>query len=93
MSEHRRTDSRTNGPSSVEDDQMMKLTFRPVRESLKNMKNTTKSNIPDSQSRANALRGFLKEVGAFIAESMSDIEEAHETMEKRFWYVDCNVLS
>lgn len=84
-SEHRRTDSRANGASSVEDDQMMKLTFRPVRESLKNMKNTTKSNIPDSQSRANALRGFLKEVGAFIAESMADIEEAHETMEKRFW--------
>lgn len=83
-SEHRGGDSHTNGGSS-EQDQMMKLMFKPVREALRNMKLATKSNIPDSQARANALRGFLKEVGAFISESMNDVEEGHDTMEKRFW--------
>ncbi|KAK5076453.1 ATP-dependent DNA helicase Hrp3 [Lithohypha guttulata] len=84
-SEHRRADSHANGTSTAEEDQMMKIMFKPVRESLKNMKLATKGNIPDSQARANALRGFLKEVGAFISDSMGDVEEAHDSMEKRFW--------
>ena len=84
-SEHRRVDSHTNGASAAEEDQMMKIMFKPVKESLKNMKMATKNNIPDSQARANALRGFLKEVGAFISESMGEVEEAHDSMEKRFW--------
>lgn len=84
-SEHRRTDSHTNGTSAAEEDQMMKILFKPVRESLKAMKQATKSNIADTQVRANALRGFLKEVGAFISAQMTDVDEAHDSMEKRFW--------
>lgn len=83
--EHRRTDSHANGAPTAEEDQMMKIMFKPVRESLKDMKNATKANIPDSQERANALRGFLKKVGAFINDSMNDVEDVHDSMEKRFW--------
>ncbi|KAK5085011.1 ATP-dependent DNA helicase Hrp3 [Lithohypha guttulata] len=84
-SEHRRADSHTNGASTAEEDQMMKIMFKPVRESLKNMKNATKANISDSQARANALRGFLKEVGSFIGDAMGDVDEAQDSMERRFW--------
>lgn len=65
---------------------MMKIMFKPVRDQLRQMKNTTKSILPDSQQRANALRGYLKEVGAFINESMNDVEDnVHDSMQKRFW--------
>ncbi|KAJ9664235.1 ATP-dependent DNA helicase Hrp3 [Neophaeococcomyces mojaviensis] len=82
---HRRTDSQTNGATAVEEDQMMKMLFKPVRDSLKEMRNTTKQMVPDSQTRANALRQFLKNVGSFIAESMNDVDESRDAMEKRFW--------
>jgi len=64
---------------------MMKMLFRPVRDSLKEMRNTTKQMVPDSQTRANALRQFLKNVGTFIADSMNDVDESRDGMEKRFW--------
>jgi chromodomain-helicase-DNA-binding protein 1 len=82
-SDHRRAEPATNG--SVETDQMMVLVFKPVRESLKRIKATTKSAIPDSQFRANELRKLLTEIGAFIGQQVADVEEAHEAMEKRFW--------
>ncbi|RMZ88561.1 hypothetical protein DV736_g4214, partial [Chaetothyriales sp. CBS 134916] len=82
--DHRRPDSATNG-SSVETDQMMVLVFKPVRESLRRIKATTKNAIPDSQQRANELRSLLTEIGNFIAEQVADLEDAHTSMEKRFW--------
>jgi chromodomain-helicase-DNA-binding protein 1 len=83
-SDHRRPDSAQNG-SSLETDQMMALVFKPVRESLRRIKATTKSAIPDGQQRANELRTFLTQIGNFIAEQVADLEDAHESMEKRFW--------
>jgi chromodomain-helicase-DNA-binding protein 1 len=84
-SDHRRPDSATNGVSSNETDQMMALVFKPVRESLKKIKATTKSAIPDSQHRANELRSLLTHIGNFISEQVTDLENNHEAMEKRFW--------
>ena len=83
-SDIRRPESATNG-SSVETDQMMVLVFKPVRESLRRIKATTKSAIADNQQRANELRTLLTEIGKFIAEQVADLEEAHVSMEKRFW--------
>ena len=63
----------------------MTLVFKPVRESLKKIKATTKSAIPDGQQRASELRGLLTKIGDFIAEQINDLEENQESMEKRFW--------
>ena len=83
-SDHRKSEPATNG-SSTETDQMMVLVFRPVRESLRKIKATTKSAIPDGQQRANELRQLLTQIGNFIAEQVADLESNHESMEKRFW--------
>ena len=64
---------------------MMALVFKPVRDNLKRIKATTKSAIPDNQQRANELRTLLTDIGKFIAEQVADLEEAHASVEKRFW--------
>lgn len=83
-SDHRKSEPSTNGPSA-ETDAIMTLVFKPVRESLRKIKATTKSAIPDGQQRASELRGLLTKIGDFIAEQISDLEENQESMEKRFW--------
>jgi hypothetical protein len=52
---------------------------------LKKIKATTKSAIPDSQQRANELRVLLKQIGNFITEQVADLDDNHESVEKRFW--------
>ncbi|ETN36256.1 uncharacterized protein HMPREF1541_08533 [Cyphellophora europaea CBS 101466] len=83
-SDHRRSEPATNG-SSAETDAIMTLVFKPVRDSLKKIKATTKSAIPDGQQRASELRGLLTKIGDFIAEQISDLEDNQDSMEKRFW--------
>lgn len=83
-SDQRKSEPATNG-ASTETDQMMALVFKPVRESLRKIKATTKNAIPDSQARANELRALLTQIGNFIGEQVADLENNHEAMEKRFW--------
>jgi len=83
-SDHRRGDASANGPS-VENDPMMAIVFKPVKESLKKIKATTKSAIPDGQQRANELRVLLTQIGNFITEQLADLDDTHESVEKRFW--------
>ncbi len=83
-SDHRKSEPATNG-ASIETDQMMALVFKPVRESLRKIKATTKNAIPDGQARANELRALLTQIGNFIGEQVADLENNHEAMEKRFW--------
>lgn len=52
---------------------------------MKKIKATTKSAIPDSQQRANELRVLLKQIGNFITEQVADLDDNHESVEKRFW--------
>ena len=65
----------------------MVMIFKPVRESLRKIKATTKSAIPDGQQRANELRVLLKQIGNFITEQVTELEEPNDSVEKRFWYV------
>lgn len=58
-----------------ENDKIMSTIFKPIQRSLENMKLTTKGNIPNCQARANALCGFLIEIGNFISNSLG----------KEFW--------
>ncbi|KAL6243123.1 ATP-dependent DNA helicase Hrp3 [Rhinocladiella similis] len=83
-SEHRRSENPAGGSSS-DVDPLMQVLFKPVRESLKKIKATTKSAIPDSQQRANELRVLLKQIGNFITEQIADLDDNHESVEKRFW--------
>lgn len=65
---------------------MMKVVFKPVRENLREMQKATKANIPDSGARAHELRGHLKRIGAFIAETLNDAEEKpSESLQRKFW--------
>lgn len=84
VSDHRRPESAING-ASPENDQMMYLMFKPVRENLKKIKAATKSAIPDSSQRANVLREQLTAIGKFILEQLSDVEEDSGSLELRFW--------
>ncbi|KIV88307.1 hypothetical protein PV10_08001 [Exophiala mesophila] len=83
-SDHRRSEAATNG-SAAEVDPLMVMIFKPVRESLRKIKATTKSAIPDGQQRANELRVLLKQIGNFITEQVTELEEPNESVEKRFW--------
>lgn len=83
-SDHRRSENPTNGTGS-DVDPLLDMLFRPVRESLRKIKATTKSAIPDSQTRANELRVLLKHIGNFITEQVTDLDDNHESVEKRFW--------
>ncbi|OAP54532.1 hypothetical protein AYL99_10980 [Fonsecaea erecta] len=83
-SDHRRTENSANATSS-EVDPLLDMLFRPVRESLRKIKATTKSAIPDGQTRANELRVLLKQIGNFITDQVAELDDNQESVEKRFW--------
>ena len=82
-SDHRRNENPSNGVAEV--DPLLAMLFKPVRESLRKIKATTKSAIPDGQTRANELRVLLKQIGNFITEQVAEVDENQESVEKRFW--------
>jgi len=68
---------------------MTHLVFKPVRESLNDIKAATKSAIPDSQKRADVLRKKLTLIGHFITEQINDVADESQDvhgLEVRFWY-------
>ena len=84
-SDHRRNENTTNGAAAAEVDPLLDMLFKPVRESLRKIKATTKSAIPDGQTRANELRVLLKQIGNFITDQVAELDENQESVEKRFW--------
>lgn len=84
-SDHRRTENPSNGASATENDTLVAILFKPVRDSLRKIKATTKNAIPDGQARANELRVLLKLIGNFIIEQIAGLEENQEPVEKRMW--------
>ena len=80
-SDHKSSEHRPNGTS--DDTDMLWVLFKPVRESLKMVKAATKSNMPDSQPRANILREHLRVIGNFIRASVE--EDGLPSLETRFW--------
>ncbi len=84
-SDHRRSENPTHSASAPEYDPLLDMLFKPVRESLRKIKATTKSAIPDNQTRANELRVLLKQIGIFITDQVAELDENQESVEKRFW--------
>lgn len=82
-SRHRSSDWQVNGVVNNDtSDEMLRLIFKPVRESLKIIQSATKSNLPDAPSRANILREHLRKIGDFVKDTLQD-ESA--SLEERLW--------
>lgn len=84
-SDHRKGEPSTNG-GAADEDKVMVLLFKPMRDNLNEIKAATKSAIPDGSARANVLRTLLTKIGAFIQEQVAEVS-GDESMERRFWYV------
>ena len=73
--EIKREQSHDQKPAPVGDDQhsvMMKLLFKPIKESMEAVKQATKQAIPDGQKRASLLRTELVKIGDFIRATVQD---------------------
>lgn len=82
---HKSNDYPTNGAVSGDaGDDMLKLIFRPVRESLKIIQSATRSNLPDAPARANILREHLRILGNFVK---ATLEDDGASLEGRLWSV------
>ena len=80
---HRSGEHQVNGTSNGDGgDEMLKLIFKPVRESLKIIQSATKSNLPDAPARANILREHLRSLGNFIRTTLEDDDAS---LEGRLW--------
>ncbi|KAL9115499.1 MAG: hypothetical protein Q9227_000820 [Pyrenula ochraceoflavens] len=81
---HHSNDHVTNGvPGKKADDEMLRLIFKPVRDSLIHVNTATKATIPDSQRRANILREHLRVLGNFIRDLQD--EEGATTLGPTLW--------
>jgi chromodomain-helicase-DNA-binding protein 1 len=80
---HKSNDYQTNGTVGGDaGDEMLKLIFKPVRESLKIIQSATKSNLPDAPARANILREHLRILGNFVRATLDD---DGASLEGRLW--------
>jgi chromodomain-helicase-DNA-binding protein 1 len=87
--DHRRTETNTASAADPQSDVLMAMVFKPVKEVLKKIKTTTKSAIPDAQTRANELRALLTQIGNFITDRLAELDDVEhpDAVEKRLWYV------
>lgn len=75
-----------HSPNAHQSSSLMKLIFKPVRESLKRVQAATKTNVKSQKERANIMKNELVIIGNFI-ESLSQDEESRE-LRPGLWYVD-----
>ncbi|RDW88846.1 hypothetical protein BP6252_00878 [Coleophoma cylindrospora] len=73
-SKHKRSEGSMKPGDS---DPMLKVVFRPVRDSLKRVQSATKDHIKSQKERASVMKSELQKLGRFI----EDILEDRETME------------
>ncbi|PGH20775.1 hypothetical protein AJ80_03402 [Polytolypa hystricis UAMH7299] len=76
---------RSNGLNNNES--MMKVIFRPIRDELKLVSHATKENFPNKLDRAAELRRLLRLIGRFIRKALKDIDgrEPPASLEERLW--------
>jgi chromodomain-helicase-DNA-binding protein 1 len=80
---HRKSESGTG--NTHEQDQMLRVIFRPIRESFKTVSGATKENIKSQKERANVLKTELLKIGHFIDGLEAD--EDVSALRPSFWYV------
>lgn len=79
----RRKSNEASG-SSLRDDTVLKIVFKPIREQLRRVSNVTKETIPNKRERAAELRELLRKIGDFIRATLEE-EESRATLEGRLW--------
>jgi chromodomain-helicase-DNA-binding protein 1 len=80
---HKSNDHQPNGSTGGDGgDDMLRVIFKPVRESLKVIQSATKSNLPDAPARANILREHLRIIGNFVKDTL---EDGGVSLEGRLW--------
>jgi len=82
--EHKQARKSENGHSRShhEQDSMMKVIFRPIKDSLKRVQLATKDRIKSQKERANVMKVELVTIGNFI-ESLS--QEDGKELRDNFW--------
>lgn len=75
----------TNNNPSTDQAGIMRMLFKPVRDSLKAVQGATKEGVPDKVERAKLLRSELVKIGNFVRDlTVSDPVEA-TNIEESFW--------
>jgi chromodomain-helicase-DNA-binding protein 1 len=74
-------------PLAHQNNSLMKLIFKPIKDSLKRVQAATKTNIKSQKERANIMKNELVIIGNFI-ESLSQDEDSKEELRPGFWYVN-----
>jgi chromodomain-helicase-DNA-binding protein 1 len=72
-----------HGKSTQQHDSMMKVIFKPIKDSLKRVQSATKINIKSAKERASVMKKELVVIGDFI-QSVSD-EDLGEDLRPSFW--------
>jgi len=84
--QHHRRRSNENGSSVVgsfsDVDPMLKMLFKPVRESLRNVQTATKEGVKNKHERAKILRTELVKIGEFVR---TLLDEEDKSLEGRLW--------
>jgi chromodomain-helicase-DNA-binding protein 1 len=83
---HHKLEKENGGGNSHEQDQMLRVIFRPVKDSLRRVLNATKENIKSQKERAVVLKKELLILGNFI-DGLGESEDEFLTLRPRFWYV------
>lgn len=63
---------------------MLRVIFRPIKDSLKRVQSATKDRIKSQKERARVMKGELVTIGNFI-ESLSQEEEGIGSLGQSFW--------
>ncbi|WEW61620.1 ATP-dependent DNA helicase Hrp3 [Emydomyces testavorans] len=82
---HSRHRNREYGGAFINNDNTLRMVFKPIRDHLKQISQCTKEGIPDKNRRAKELRRLLHAVGGFIHKTLEG-EETRESLEARLWY-------
>ncbi len=82
---HRRSNDHSSSivGTSDENDPMLKVLFKPVRESLKSVQTATKEGVKNKHERAKILRTELVKIGGFVRTMLED--EDYSSLEERVW--------
>jgi chromodomain-helicase-DNA-binding protein 1 len=86
QAKHQKSDSRQHSKAASEPDPMMRIVFKPVKESLKKIQSATKERIKSQKERASVMKNELVTIGDFVENELRDSPADQVTsLRARFW--------
>jgi chromodomain-helicase-DNA-binding protein 1 len=83
---HRKSENGQVKPKSRPDYALMKMLFKPIKDSLKRIQSATKNNIKSQKERAAVMKNELLIIGQFIQDLISDeVKEEAATLRENLW--------